>query len=309
MGNATKQNNASGKAPSGKIAQGNTIYKTLLVGFDESQTSRAALIEASNWVRRHGGKLILAHAVYFDTEEFGIAPEQLEKRLKVGEKACVDSKKMVSSEFGIDVQSLLYEGDPPTVIADVAQEKKADLIVLGTYGRKGLDRLLMGSVTSQVVLNSPVDVLVVKKPCTECSGEYNSILVPFDGSSSSRTALDRAVQMARVNKSEITVMYVIPRYEEMIGFFRTDAIKKRLMQEAQKILDSAQKIAEQNGASVKLIIGEGHADELITDKARDLKTDLIVMGSYGHRGMNRAIIGSTAERVIIHASCPVLVAK
>ena len=111
------------------------MYKTLVVGVDDSLSSKAAVIEASNHIKKHGGKVILVHAVFFDTEEFGIAPEQLEKRLKIGEKKCVESKNMVSGEFGIDVESILCEGEPPEVILDVAKGKNADLIVLGTYGR------------------------------------------------------------------------------------------------------------------------------------------------------------------------------
>lgn len=289
---------------------GKKMYKTILVGFDDSLYSKSALIEAANWIKRHGGKLILAHAVYFDTEEFGIAPEQLEKRLKVGERACVDTKEMLTSEFGIEVQSLLCEGDPPTVILDIAREKKADLIVLGTYGRKGLNRLLMGSVTSQVIVNSPADVLVVKKPCIECTGEYKSILVPFDGSVSSQKALNRAVQLATINDAEITALYVIPRYEEMINFFRTEFIKKSMTDEAQKILDIAKRISSRNGSALlKTEIREGQSGEEIVKAVSDLKNDLIVMGSYGYRGVDKAIMGSTAERVIMTASCPVLVAK
>ena len=105
----------------------------MVVGFDDSLSSKAALIEASNRARKHGGKVIMVHAVFFDNEEFGIAPEQLDKRMKIGEKACIESKEKITSEFGIEVQSLLCEGDPPDVILDVAQGKKADLIVLGTY--------------------------------------------------------------------------------------------------------------------------------------------------------------------------------
>jgi nucleotide-binding universal stress UspA family protein len=286
------------------------MYKTLLVGFDDSLYSKSALIEAANWIKRHGGKLILAHAVYFDSEEFGIAPEQLEKRFKVGEKACVETKEMLTSEFGIEVQSLLCEGDPPTVILDIARDRKADLIVLGTYGRRGLNRLLMGSVTSQVIVNSPVDVLVVKKPCIECTGEYKSILVPFDGSVSSQKALNRAVQLAAVNDAEITALYVIPRYEEMINFLRTESIKKSIMDEAQKIIAIAKSISSGNGSiSIKTEIREGRAGEEIVKAVTVLKNDLIIMGSYGYRGVDKAIMGSTAERVIMTASCPVLVAK
>ncbi len=286
------------------------MYETILVGFDDSLNSKAALIEASNWIKKHGGKLIMVHAVYFDTEEFGIAPEQLEKRLKLGENICVQTKERLTSEFGIEVQSLLCEGDPPTVIVDIAKEKKADLIVLGTYGRKGLNRLLMGSVTSQVIVNSPVDVLVVKKPCTACTGTYKSILVPFDSSVYSQKALNHALYLARVNIAEVTALYVIPRYEEMIGFFRSESIKRSLHKEAQGILDIAKRIASGNGGiSLKTEIQEGQPGEEIIRTASNLKNDLIIMGSYGYSGVNKAIIGSTAERVITNASCPILIAR
>ena len=285
------------------------MYERILVGFDESQYSKAALIEASNWVKRHGGTVILAHAVYFDTEEFGIAPVQLEKRLKVGEKICIQTKEMLMSEFGIEVQSLLCEGDPAEVIVDIAREKKADIIVLGTYGRKGFKRLLMGSVTSQVIANSPVDVLIVKKPCTECTGKYKSILAPFDGSEFSRKALKKAFQLSKIDNAEVTVLYVIPRYEEMIEFYKNETAKRLLLNEAQKIIEQAKGIASESGVPVKDEIQEGNAAEKTVETAKRLTSDLIVMGSYGYTGINKAIIGSTAERVITNASCPILVVR
>ncbi len=287
-----------------------TMYETILVGIDSSLPSTAALIEASNWANKHGGKLILVHAVYFDTEEFGIAPEQLDKRLKVGENMCVRTKRMLNSEFRLDAQSLLCEGEPATLIVEIAQENKADLVVLGTHGRRGLNRLLMGSVTSQVILNSPVDVLVVKKAGSEHPGEYKSILVPFDSSASSQKALDHAMHLAAINNAKLTVLYVIPRYEEMIGFFKTESIEKNLRQEAEKILDKARMLsANERGISIETEIREGHAAEKIMNIANQMNNDLIVMGSHGYRGVNKAIIGSTAERVIIYAPCPVLVAR
>lgn len=285
------------------------MYKTILVGFDDSQYSKAALLEVSHWVKRHGGKVIIVNGVYFDEEEFTIAPGQREKRLELGKKVCYQTKDMILSEFDINVESLVCEGEPPEVIVDIAREKQADLIALGTYGRKGLKRLIMGSVTSGVIVNSLCDVLVVKKPCTECTGEYKSILVPFDSSEFSKKALVRACQLSKVNTAEITIMYVIPRYEEMVGFFKTESIKKSLLQEAQKIIDEAKEIASNHGTSIKVEIHEGQAAEKITETANRLKNELIVMGSYGWRGVNKAIMGSTAERVIMNASCPILVVK
>ena len=286
-----------------------TMYETILVGFDESNSSKAALSEAAHWIKRHGGNIILVHAVYFDEEEFGIAPDQLDIRLKVGEKVCVQAKETLAAGLGIEAHSLLCEGDPPEVIQDVAKGKKADLIVLGTYGRKGLKRLLMGSVTSQVIVNSPTDVLVVKKPCAECPGTYRSILVPFDGSVSSERALGIACNLSKIDDAEITALYVIPRYEEMVEFFRTSSIQKSLRLEAQKIIDKARELASGEGVSIKTLMDEGNAGDKIIETAGINGSDLVVMGTSGWRGVNRAIMGSSTERVIIHATCPVLVVK
>jgi nucleotide-binding universal stress UspA family protein len=285
------------------------MYETIVVAFDDSEFSRAALVESANWVKRHGGRIILVNAVFFAEEEFGLAPEQREKRLEIGKQVCYQTREKILSEFGITVESLICEGEAPEVIVEVAQGKQADLIAMGTHGRKGLKRLLMGSVTTGVIVKSPVDVIVVKKPCSECTGVYSSILLPFDGSEFSRNALSRACALAKMDEASITVLYVIPRYEEMIGFYRTDSIKKSLRDEAEKILESARESASGKGISVKTEIRQGQAADEITKAAADLGNDLIVMGTYGWRGVNKAIMGSSTERVIMNAGCPVLAVR
>ncbi len=285
------------------------MYNKILVAFDGSEFSKAALIESSNWVKRHGGRIIMVHAVYFDEEEFTIAPEQREKRFELGKKVCYQTQENISSEFGIDVESLVCEGEPPDVIVDIAREKKVELISMGTYGRRGLKRLIMGSVTSKVILNAPCDVMVVKRPCSECTGEYKSILVPFDGSEFSKNALERACELSKIDGAEITVLYVIPRYEEMIEFFRTDSIKRAMLDEAEKILNVARRIASEKGIPIASTVREGHVGDNIIEAAEMLKNDLIVIGTYGWKGVSRAIMGSTTERVIMNASCPVLTVR
>lgn len=285
------------------------MYNNILVAFDGSEFSRAALIESSNWIKRHGGKIIMVHAVYFDEEEFTIAPEQREKRFEIGKNICYQTRENVSAEFNIEVESIVCEGEPPEVIVDIAREKRVELISMGTYGRKGLKRLIMGSVTSKVILNAPCDVMVVKRPCSECRGEYKSILVPFDGSEFSKKALERACDLSKADRAEITVLYVIPRYEEMIEFFRTDSIKRAMLDEANRILDGAKAIAKERGVTIAATIKEGHAGDNIIETAEMLKNDLIVIGTYGWKGVSRAIMGSTTERVIMNASCPVLAVR
>lgn len=285
------------------------MYENIIVAFDNTEHSKAAVVEASGWVKRHGGKITLVHAVYFDEEEFGNAPEQLEKRFTLGRNVCYQTKEMVAADFGLEADAVVCEGEPPEVITNVAAEKRGDLIAMGTYGRKGIKRMLMGSVTSSVISQAPCDVLVVKGQCPGCKGPYSSVLVPFDGSDFSRKALSKACQLAKTEGAQVTVLYVIPRYEEMLGFFRTESIEKRLVEEAAKITESAREFAAGLGVSVNSEMRQGQAGDEITKVCAGLKTDLIVLGTYGWRGVNKAIMGSTTERVIMHATCPVLAVR
>ncbi len=285
------------------------MYENIIVAFDGSEYSKSALMEATNWIKRHGGNAVLVHAVYFDEEEFGNIPEQLEKRMNFGKKLCYQAKEDVASSLGINLESIICEGDPPGTLVEVAHAKKADLIAIGTRGRKGIKRLLIGSVTSGVIANATCDVLVVKKPCSECSGKYSSILLPFDGSGPSRKAVEQACRISVMDGSAVTVLYVVPRYEEMIEFFRSSSIKDSLMNEAQKITARAGELALEKGVKVKVMIEDGDVSSKISETAVREKNDLIVMGSYGWSSGNKAVIGSTTERVIMHANCPILVVR
>lgn len=285
------------------------MYRKLLVGYDDSPASRAALLEAAHWVKRHGGDLALVHAAFFDAEEFGIAPEQLDKRIALGRTFCAVAVASVGAEPGVPARTILCQGEPPEVLLATADGTGADLIVLGTYGRRGLRRMLLGSVTAQVVSRSRVDVLVVHRPCQECRGAYRSILVPYDGSPFSRAALARACELARVDGASVAVLYAIPRYEEMVGFMRTEGISARLAGEAGKIVGEAARLAGEQGVTVATAVAEGAAADRTVEAVIKSGVDLVVMGSHGHRGMERALLGSTAERVILNAPCPVLVVK
>lgn len=285
------------------------MYNTILVGFDGSEFSKAAVIESSHWIRRHGGKLILVHAVDFEEAGIAVTQKQKEKSLAIGKNICLQSWETATVEFGIEAESIVCEGEPSEIIIDIAQEKDSDLIALGTHGRRGLKKLLMGSVTSKVIVNSPCDVLVVKKSCSECTGKYESILAPFDGSEFSKRALNKACLLAKNDDAVVTVLYVMPRYEEMIGFFRTKAIERSMIEEATRMLSSAQGLASKHGITIRTEMAEGHADEIIVQTADRLENDLIVIGSYGWKGISKLIMGSTTERVIMNAACPVLAVR
>ncbi len=285
------------------------MYDNILVAFDDSEFSKAALMTARNWVKRHDGRLFLVHAVYFNEEEFKSAPEQREMRLKLGKEMCYKTKEAVSAQFGKDVESFVCDGEPHEVIVDIAKAQNADLITMGTHGRKGFKKLFMGSVASRVIVSSRCDVLVVKKVSSEDAGKYKSILLCFDGSELSKKALDRACELSKVEDAEITALYVVPRYEEIIEFFPTSFFKGNIMHDAQEIVAKAKKLALDQGVSIKTEIAEGYTAEKIIDTAGNIGSDLIISGTHGWKGIDKAIIGSVIENVIVHGCCPVLVVK
>jgi len=109
--------------------------------------------------------------------------------------------------------------------------------------------------------------------------------------------------------SAVTVLYVVPRYEEMIEFFRSSSIQDSLMKEAQKITSLAVDLALEKGVKVKVLIEDGDVISKISGTAVREKNDLIIMGSHGWGGVNKAYIGSTTERLIMYADSPILVVK
>ncbi len=286
------------------------MYDRIVVGYDESESSKAALKEASLWAQKHGGSVSIVHAVYFDAEEFAIPPSQLEKRVERALGFCGDAKARITADFGLTgVEAIVREGEAPDVLVNVAGAKNADLIALGTFGRTGLKRLIVGSVTAEVIAKAACDVMVVKRPCEDCTGRHSSILVTYDRSESSKKALARAMQLAKEEKAKLTVLYVVPRYEEMVEFLRTSSIERSLGEGAEKVVAEARGIASAQGVEAGAEIRHGHAAHEIVDAARKLGSDLIVMGTYGWRGMSKALMGSTTSAVIAHASTPVLVVK
>lgn len=286
------------------------IYRNIVVGLDSSEYSEAALVEVASWAKKNGGHLSLVHSVYFDSEEFAISPSSIDKRVESGMELCSRVRDSFSSEFGVDMECIVRQGEAHDVIVEAAEDKKADLIAMGTHGRRGLRRMIMGSVTSGVILDSPCDVLVVKKAHIPKEGRYGSILVPYDGSELSNKALNRAVELKKEDPDAmVTLLYVIPRYEEMVGFFKTNSIMEKLYEEARKIVLEGLGIAQKSGILASTIVEEGHPSDKVIEIANGLGIDLIVMGSHGWRGFNKALLGSTAERVITHSTVPVLIAR
>jgi nucleotide-binding universal stress UspA family protein len=131
---------------------------------------------------------------------------------------------------------------------------------------------------------------------------YKKILVATDGSDSSEEALKKAFRIAKQNNGQVTAVCVA-------SFTHAWALKNAMREEAEKTLERARELAGQEGVSLATRIEEGYPFEEIVEAAKKLHSDLIIMGSHGHTGITKVLLGSVTERVIGMAPCPVLVVK
>ncbi len=128
----------------------------ILVPINWTELSNRALQLAASLAREHDAKLVILYVVPLPVVMYGPPPENYLAHLL--EELC----RIKSSESKTSVQCLLAEGIPATAILRVARETNCDLIVMGTHGRTGLNRLLMGSVAEEVIRKTPCLVLTVK---------------------------------------------------------------------------------------------------------------------------------------------------
>ena len=137
------------------------MYKNIVLAYDGSKFSNKALQEAVSIAKSSGGSLLILSIVditdEFESEAPGLTDKMTEKLLKLAQKAL---EKAVAAKVKAKVE--VHVGDAYEMIVEIARKKKADIIVMGSHGRTGLTRLLMGSVTSRVIGHAPCSVLVVR---------------------------------------------------------------------------------------------------------------------------------------------------
>lgn len=138
---------------------------------------------------------------------------------------------------------------------------------------------------------------------------YGTILVPTDGSAPARTALDRAIELARTYDATLHVVSVVDVGDAgVLSMERApvDDVQRSLRGRAERMVDDAVELAEEAGvrAESTVVLGVPHVE--ILDAAEEVGADLVVMGTHGRKGLKRALIGSVTERVVRQCDAPVL---
>ena len=144
------------------VPEGTSIgWKNILFATDGSKYSEAAANKVIDFAKSYGSALNVISVVDVTEEFIARAPGALDDLVKKAKSIVEDVKKRADSE-GIKAEGMVKEGDAYKSIVDIAQKQKADAIIMGSRGRTGLKRLLMGSVTERVIGHAPCPILVAK---------------------------------------------------------------------------------------------------------------------------------------------------
>jgi nucleotide-binding universal stress UspA family protein len=295
-------------------------FRQILCPVDFSENSVRARAYAAALARWYGAQLFVLHVV----PTF----EPMQVRGDLGEPVQIVTP-MLREEVLADMRqslglaapgatALAEAGDPRATIIDQALSKKVDLIVMGTHGRRGFTRLLLGSVTEGVLRQAPCPVLTVPPHASADVPEavtFKRILCPIDFSPSSLQALGFALNLARQADGRVTLLHAVEWLAEeqpralASTHFNVSEYRSHIESEAQERLRTL--VAEESRTWVDIadvvVFGRAHREILRAAEARP--ADLIVMGAQGRGGIDLAVFGSTTQQVVRGATCPVLTVR
>lgn len=290
--------------------------KRILMPTDFSQPSQCALRHAVELARRFEGELILAHI----RTPYADDPNRPEYHfLDEGRYSAFVTEQLARTSEGLGSEQVIRtvvgrDVSPANGILRVAGENQVDLIVMGTHGRSGLGHFFLGSVAEKVVRHADVPVLTVssKRDKYRDNPKYQRILASYDFSAHSKEAACRARDLATLYGAHLSILYVIEQ-EIHPGYY--DVWKVSVKSEMPEIAKEARKsllavLGEHGLDDVEVFVevgrGDGRVHRDITRFASEHEMDLIVMGTYGLSGIEHMLLGSTTERVVRVAPCPVL---
>jgi nucleotide-binding universal stress UspA family protein len=291
----------------------------ILCPVDLSDVSRRALEHAAAFARWYDAKLAVLHVfspypVPVAGSEFGgyttpPPPLKVEDVVEAVRRFC---EPLV--EAGMTPEVLVREGVPATAIVEQVGQMGADLLVMGTHGRSGFERLILGSVTEKVVRRVRCPVLTVPPPLerkAEHSVRFKAILCPVDFSPSSVRALEYGLTLAREADARLVVLHVSETTidDALAGeaaHFSVPEYHRHVKADALERLSGLIPAEAREWCKPEPMVTSGRPYREILRVAADMDADVIVMGVQGRGAVDVALFGSTTNHVIRTASCPVL---
>jgi nucleotide-binding universal stress UspA family protein len=207
---------------------------------------------------------------------------------------------------------VVTEGYPAKEIVRQAERLPADLIVMGTHGRRGFERIFLGSVTEKVLRSTQAPVLTVPPPVERVGTVvYKTILCPIDFSDPSTRALEYALMLAQESDARLILLHVVETLVDAQALGESSHLGvpeywRYLEDDARARLKAAVPETARAWCTPDERVVSGKAYRVVLDIAEQEKAEIIVMGVHGRGTLNRLLFGSTTHHVIREARCPVL---
>jgi nucleotide-binding universal stress UspA family protein len=290
-------------------------FKRIVVPTDFSDTADSALRVAGQLADWYAAGLDVVNVVDATVYAYAGYPfASLSRELMTGAEAALQKVK-VSAGKGT-VNRYLLSGSPAAEIVRHVKQHNADLIVIGTHGHGAVARFFLGSVADRVVHEARCPVIVIKAPkekpkhLKKMTKPFTRILFPTDFSETAGRALKQAISMTEDLDAELFVLHVVDdslistHVEEerkiILDELRKHALKQMQDQLPAELLENFETI----GA-----VKRGEPGKQISSYAETHGCDLIVLGTHGRTGVERALIGSIADKVVRLAKCPVMLVR
>jgi nucleotide-binding universal stress UspA family protein len=216
-----------------------------------------------------------------------------------------------AEQHGVEVETEVRVGHPSREIIAFSEEADVDDIVMGSHGREGASRILLGSVAERVLRRAPVPVTVVR-PHQRRGATHH--LVAIDGSEQSEKALEYAFTV--FPEVETTIHHAIDPMETYYGegqLVHSEAAYEEIERDAEALLADAREFAEEHGAEVTTTTvvewGPNRPAAAILDYVDGNDVDHVIVGSHGRSGVSRVLLGSVAETVARRSPAPVTVVR
>ncbi|WP_324662922.1 universal stress protein [Haloarcula sediminis] len=286
------------------------MYDHILVPTDESDHAERAADHAALLAGAFDATVHLLTVVDIEAgagpfSAGGVDKNYIERQMTDHREALAERE----ADLNVPVETSVATGAPSEGILDYVEDNQIDLVVMGTHGRSGLRRYLTGSVAERVVRLSPVPVLTVRATETGTVGSgYGDILVPTDGSERAAAAVGHAIAVAGAFGSTVHAVSVVN-----VGDIATGAdvtVPRDLLAEfedaAAEATEAVAREAEDAGLDAVTEVRTGRPKQDLLEYITDRDIDLVVMGTHGRTGLDRVLLGSTAEALLRRAEVPVL---
>jgi len=294
----------------------NLKIKNVLAPVDFSERSIETLELAAGIAKQFGANLHIVHVYERDMPLTTVMAMPLALPPVEVAPGVRRHLKDVAKRTGIELRPAFIhavEGRPFEEICRLAREREIDLIVVATRGNTGIKHLLLGSTAERIVRYSPCPVLVVHPRLHDGKRalRFERILVPVDFSACSLKGIEYAKRLAKQFGSKLTVLNSVAfqYYITSDEYARYDL--PLLMQQAEKAARGQMRelLKKKDWEEIKVTpsLQIGHAGQQICARAASQHADLIVTSTHGTTGFKHILVGSTAEYVVRHATCPVLV--